>query len=101
MTGSLGGTQLVVLKSNRSYTSRKSIAKNPAILKQVLNDWEDADAYFTGLNLTDMFPVTPQFPQVTDLFNTEEKAAHAGQKTVKQAMDAAYQQITPLLSQPF
>ena len=28
--------QLVVLKSNRSYTARRSIARNPAILKQVL-----------------------------------------------------------------
>ena len=93
--------QLVVLKSNRSYTSRKSIAKNPAILKQALNDWEDGETYFTGLNLTDMFPVTPQFPQVTDAFNKEETAAHAGQKTVKQAMDAAVQAIQPMLSQPF
>jgi multiple sugar transport system substrate-binding protein len=93
--------QLVVLKSNRSYTSRRSIAKNQSILKQVLNDWEDADAYFTGLNLTDMFPVTPQFPQVTDAFNAEEKKAHAGEKTVKQAMDDAAQQIAPMIKQPF
>ncbi len=93
--------QLVVLKSNRSYTSRKSIAKNPAILKQVLNDWEDADQYFVGLNRTEMFPVTPKFPQVTDAFNAEEKKAHAGDQTVKQAMDNAYQQITPMLKEPF
>jgi len=93
--------QLLVLKSNRSYTSRRSIARNPAILKQVLNPWEDGEMYFTGLNRTEMFPVTPKFPEVTKIFNDEEKLAHAGDKTVKQAMDTAVQQIMPLLKEPF
>lgn len=94
-------SQLVVLKSNRSYTSRRSIARNPTILKQVLNPWEDGETYFTGLNRTEMFPVTPKFPEVTKIFGDEERLAHAGEKTVKQAMDAAVQQITPLLKEPF
>jgi ABC-type glycerol-3-phosphate transport system substrate-binding protein len=93
--------QLIVLKSNRSYTSRRSIAKNQAVLKQVLNPWEDIDQYYTGLNRTEVFPVTPKFPEVTAIFNAEEKLAHAGEKTVKQAMDTAVQQITPLLKEPF
>ena len=93
--------QLAVLKSNRSYTSRRSIARNPTILKQVLNPWEDGEMYFTGLNRTEVFPVTPKFPEVTKIFNAEEKLAHAGEKTVQQAMDAAVQQITPLLKEPF
>lgn len=93
--------QLEVLKSNRSYTSRRSIARNPTILKQVLNPWEDGEMYFTGLNRTEMFPVTPRFPEVTKIFNAEEKLAHAGEKTVKQAMDAAVHEITPLLKEAF
>ena len=93
--------QLIVLKSNRSYTSRKSIAKNPAILKQALNPWEDGETYFTGLNRTERFPVTPKFPEVTKLFNDQEKAAHSGEKTARQAMEAAHDAITPLLKEPF
>jgi multiple sugar transport system substrate-binding protein len=93
--------QLAVLKSNRSYTSRRSIARDPKILTQVLNPWEDGEAYFTGLNRTEMFPVTPKFPEVTKIFNDQEKLAHAGEKTVRQAMDAAVQEITPLLREPF
>jgi ABC-type glycerol-3-phosphate transport system substrate-binding protein len=94
--------QLAVLKSNRSYTSRRSIARNPAILKQVLNPWEDGESYFTGLNRTDVFPVTPKFvPQVADIFAREERLAHSGEKTVKAAMDAVVQEVTPLLKEPF
>jgi hypothetical protein len=48
-----------------------------------------------------MFPVTPKFPEVQTIFNNEEKAAHAGDKTVRQAMDAAHEQLTPLLKEPF
>ncbi|MDQ3703118.1 MAG: sugar ABC transporter substrate-binding protein [Chloroflexota bacterium] len=94
--------QLVVLKSNRSYTSRRSIARNQTILKQVLNPWEDGETYFTGLNRTDVFPITPKFiPQVADIFAREERLAHAGEKTVKAAMDTVVQEVTPLLKEPF
>ena len=93
--------QLAVLKSNRSYTARRSVAKNPTILKQVLNDWEDGEMYFTGLNRTEMFPVTPKFPEVQTAFNSEETKAHAGEQTVKQAMDNAFAAITPMLKEPF
>jgi multiple sugar transport system substrate-binding protein len=94
--------QLIVLKSNRSYTARRSIARNPAILKQVLLPWESGETYFTGLNRTDVFPITPKFiPQVADIFAREERAAHAGEKTVRAAMDSACQEIGPLLKEPF
>jgi ABC-type glycerol-3-phosphate transport system substrate-binding protein len=93
--------QLIVLKSNRSYTARRSIARNQTILKQVLNPWEDGDTYFTGLNRTEVFPVTPKFPEVTAIFNREEKLAHSGDKTPRQAMETAHQEITPLLKEPF
>ncbi len=94
--------QLVVLKSNRSYTSRRSIAKNPSILKQVLNPWEDGDAYYTGLQRGEVFPVTPKFvPQVRDTFDREEKLAHAGTKTVRDAMQTAHTEISPMLKEPF
>ena len=94
--------QLVVLKSNRSYTSRRSIARNQAILKQVLNPWEDGEAYFTGLQRGDMFPVTPKFvPQVRDTFDREEKLAYAGTKTVRDAMQTAHTEIAPMLKEPF
>ena len=76
--------QLIVLKSNRSYTARRSIARNPAILKQVLLPWESGETYFTGLNRTEVFPITPKYiPQVADIFAREERAAHAGEKTVR------------------
>jgi multiple sugar transport system substrate-binding protein len=94
--------QLIVLKSNRSYTSRRSVARNPAVLKQVLFPWEDGETYFAGLNRTEVFPVTPKFiPQVADIYGREELAAHAGEKTVRAAMEAASQEITPLLREPF
>ena len=94
--------QLVVLKSNRSYTSRRSVAKNPNVLKQVLNPWEDGEAYFTGLQRGEVFPVTPKFvPEVRDTFDREEKLAHAGTKTVRAAMETAHQEIAPLLKEPF
>lgn len=93
--------QLIVLKSNRSYTARRSIARNQSILKQVLYPWEDGEMYFTGLNRTEVFPVTPRFIDVTNIYAAEEKAAHAGQKTPQQAMDSACQQIAPLLKEPF
>jgi multiple sugar transport system substrate-binding protein len=94
--------QLIVLKSNRSYTSRRSVARNQAILKQVLFPWESGETYFTGLNRTEVFPITPKFiPQVADIFAREELAAHGGDKTVRAAMEAASQEITPLLKEPF
>jgi ABC-type glycerol-3-phosphate transport system substrate-binding protein len=94
--------QLIVLKSNRSYTSRRTVARDPAILKQVLFPWESGETYFTGLNRTEVFPITPKFiPQVADIFAREEQAAHAGEKTVGAAMDAASREITPLLKEPF
>lgn len=94
--------QLEVLRSNRSYTSRKSIAKNQAILKTVLNPWEDGNAYFTGLERSVVFPVTPKFvPQVRDTFDREEKLAHAGTKTVRSALETAHQEISPMLKEPF
>jgi multiple sugar transport system substrate-binding protein len=94
--------QLVVLKSNRSYTSRRSIARNQTILKQVLNPWEDGEMYFTGLNRGDVFPVTPKFiPTVQTIFDDQEKLAHQGTKTVRDAMQAAHTEISPLLKEPF
>ena len=94
--------QLVVLKSNRSYTSRRSIARNPGILSQVLNPWEDGETYFTGLQRGEVFPVTPKFvPQVRDTFDREERLAHAGTKTVRDAMQTAHTEIAPLLKEPF
>ena len=94
--------QLVVLKSNRSYTSRRSIARNAGVLKQVLNPWEDGEAYFTGLQRGEVFPVTPKFvPQVRDTFDREERLAHAGSKTVRDAMQTAHTEIAPLLKEPF
>ena len=94
--------QLVVLKSNRSYTSRRSIAKNAGILKQVLNPWEDGDTYYTGLLRGEVFPVTPKFvPQVRDTFDREEKLAHQGAKTVRDAMQTAHTEIAPMLKEPF
>ncbi|CAA9289610.1 MAG: hypothetical protein AVDCRST_MAG77-4587 [uncultured Chloroflexi bacterium] len=94
--------QLVVLKSNRSYTSRRSVARNAAILKQVLNPWEDGEAYFTGLQRGEVFPVTPKFvPQVRDTFDREEKLAHGGTKTVRDAMQTAHTEIAPMLKEPF
>ncbi|MBI3974417.1 MAG: sugar ABC transporter substrate-binding protein [Chloroflexi bacterium] len=93
--------QLIVLKSNRSYTARRSVARNQSILKQVLHPWENGEMYFTGLNRTEVFPVTPRFIDVTSIYAAEEKAAHAGQKTPQQAMDSACQQIAPLLKEPF
>lgn len=93
--------QLIVLKSDRSYTARRSIARNQEILKQVLHPWEDAEAYFTGLSRTEVFPVTPKFLEVTAIYAREEQAAHAGEKTVRQAMEAATQEITPLLKEPY
>jgi hypothetical protein len=93
---------MAVLKSNRSYTSRRSIARNPAVLKQVLNPWEDGEAYFTGLQRGEVFPVTPKFvPQVRDTFDREEKLAHSGTKTVRAAMETAHQEISPMLKEPF
>src|ERR687893_602718 len=74
--------QQIVLKSNRSYTSRRSVARNANVLKQVLNPWEDGEAYFAGLQRGEVFPVTPKFvPQVRDTFDAEERQAHAGTKT--------------------
>jgi multiple sugar transport system substrate-binding protein len=94
--------QLAVLKSNRSYTSRRSIARNPSVLKQVLNPWEDGEAYFAGLQRGEVFPVTPKFvPQVRDAFDAEERLAHAGSKTVRDAMQAAHTEITPMLKEAF
>ena len=94
--------QLVVLKSNRSYTSRQSIARNANILKQVLNPWEDGEAYFIGLQRGEVFPVTPKFvPQVRDTFDREERLAHAGTKTVRDAMQTAHQEIAPMLKESF
>jgi multiple sugar transport system substrate-binding protein len=94
--------QLAVLRSNRSYTSRRSIARNQSILQQVLNPWEDGETYFTGLNRGDVFPVVPKFiPQVADIFAREERAAHGGEKTVKAAMDTVVQEVMPLLKEPF
>jgi multiple sugar transport system substrate-binding protein len=94
--------QLVVLKSNRSYTSRRSIARNAGVLKQVLNPWEDGEAYFAGLQRGEVFPVTPKFvPQVRDTFDREERLAHAGTKTVRDAMQTAHTEIAPLLKEPF
>jgi multiple sugar transport system substrate-binding protein len=94
--------QLVVLKSNRSYTSRRSVARNQNILKQVLNPWEDGEAYFAGLQRGEVFPVTPKFvPQVRDTFDREERLAHAGTKTVRDAMQTAHTEIAPMLREPF
>lgn len=93
--------QLIVLKSNRSYTSRRSIARNPSILKQVLHPWEDGETYFNGLNRTEVFPATPKFPEVTSIYAREERAAFLGEKTVKQALDTACHEIAPLLQEPF
>ncbi|MGH2352780.1 MAG: ABC transporter substrate-binding protein [Chloroflexota bacterium] len=93
--------QLIVLKSNRSYTARRSIARDQSILKQVLHPWEDGETYFTGLNRTEVFPVTPKFPEVMSIFAREERAAHSAEKTPRQAMEAASQEITPLLNEPF
>lgn len=93
--------QLIVLKSNRSYTARKSVARDQALLKQVLHPWEDGDLYFTGLERTEVFPVTPQFLEVQRTYARELDSAYKGEKTPRQAMDAACQEIQPLLSQPF
>jgi multiple sugar transport system substrate-binding protein len=93
--------QLIVLKSNRSYTARRSIARNQNILKQVLHPWEDGEMYFKGLQRTEVFPVTPKFPEVTAIFNREENLAHRGEKTPRQAMETACQEIAPLLKEPF
>jgi ABC-type glycerol-3-phosphate transport system substrate-binding protein len=94
--------QLVVLKSNRSYTSRRSIARNANVLKQVLNPWEDGEAYFTGLQRGEVFPVTPKFvPQVRDTFDGYERQAHGGTKTVREAMESAQTEIAPMLKEPF
>jgi maltose-binding protein MalE len=57
--------------------------------------------YFTGLDRTEVFPVTPKFPEVTAIFNREERAAHAAEQTPQQAMEAACQEIAPLLKEPF
>jgi multiple sugar transport system substrate-binding protein len=93
--------QLIVLKSNRSYTARRSIARNQAILKQVLFPWEDGEGYFKGLNRTEVFPVPPKFPEVTATFNREERLMHLGEKTPRQAMDTVCQEIGALLREPF
>lgn len=94
--------QVVVLKSNRSYTSRRSVARNQSVLKQVLNPWEDGEMYFAGLNRGDVFPVTPKFvPTVQSIFDREEKLAHEGTKTVRDAMLTAHTEITPLLKEAF
>ncbi|HXI16243.1 MAG TPA: sugar ABC transporter substrate-binding protein [Chloroflexota bacterium] len=93
--------QLIILKSNRSYTSRRSIARNQSILKQVLQPWENGETYFNGLNRTDVFPVPPKFPEVTAIFDREEKLAHEGKKTVRGAMDTVVQEVTPLIKEPF
>ena len=57
--------------------------------------------YFTGLSRTEVFPVTPKFTEVIAIFEREITAAHKGEKTARQAMEAATQQITPLLREPF
>ena len=94
--------QLIVLKSNRSYTARRSIARNPKILQEVLFPWEDGEMYFTGLNRGEVFPVPPKFiPHVRDIFDREERLAHEGNKTPRQAMETACQEITPLLKEPY
>lgn len=93
--------QLIVLKSNRSYTSRRSVARNQALLKQVLLPFEDAEAYLKGLERTEVFPVTPQFPDVMKIYATHLDAAYKGEETSRQAMEAACREIEPLLSQPF
>lgn len=93
--------QLIVLKSNRSYTARRSIARNQSILKQVLFPWEDGESYFTGLNRTEVFPVPPKFIEITAIFNREEQLAHRGEKTPRQAMEAVCQEVTPLLKEPY
>lgn len=94
--------QLAVLRSNRSYTSRRSIARNQNILQQVLNPWEDGEMYFTGLQRGDVFPVVPKFiPEVASIFAREERLAHSGEKTVRAAMDTVVHEVTPLLKEPF
>ena len=92
----------MVLKSNRSYTARRSVARNASVLTQVLNPWEDGEAYFAGLQRGDVFPVTPRFvPQVRDTFDAEERLAHGGAKTVRDAMQTAHTEITPMLKEAF
>ena len=85
----------------RKIVPRRSIARNQGVLKQVLHPWEDGETYFTGLNRTEVFPVTPKFPEVMSIFAREEKAAHAGEKTPRQAMEAACSETAPLLKEPF
>jgi multiple sugar transport system substrate-binding protein len=91
--------QVLTLKSNVTYTSRRSVARNPAVLKEVLYPWEDMEEYYKGLMHGEPFPVTARFPDVMNVYGREENLAYQGTKAVKQAMDDATTEIAPLLSE--
>jgi multiple sugar transport system substrate-binding protein len=93
--------QEIVLASTRSYTSRRSVAKNDAILKRTLQPWEIGSVWLDGLERTEVFPITPRFNDVRPIFDAEWAKAIKGEQTVRQALDISCQKIQPLLSEPF
>lgn len=88
--------QKIVLESRRSYTARRSFAKNEW-MKQNLLPWEDQETYILGLERTGAYRAPAHTGEVNKIFNREMDLAYLGEKSVKDATDTMKREIDVVL----